>query len=556
MSGRTNDRQVKPRRLQVGGALNPRRDIYISRPEDEELFELLLDGQYANILTSRQTGKSSLVMSTIYRLRESGVRRAYVDLTSLGAPDGVERYYKGLLEKIRRDLALDIDLNNWWRSITADTLNQRLMSFFREVVCGASESPAVIVLDEIDSTLKLKYTDDLFTALRAMYNERPLVPAYERITFCLVGVATPNELIKERRTTAYNVGRTLELGDFVAGRDDLTLLAEALGVEPGNSMLDRVLSWTGGHPYLTMRVTQSMIERRAESAADVDRLIEETFQSLDRVSHDVHFEQILRFIQTRLSHGADSISLYQNVLRGERERDLPTLTHTELKLSGLVKRDPDGFLMIRNSIYERLFDLHWVEGVSARLSHRVETLEAQLRDRDRLAALGVTITRDERGLGNAVKFPNSISQPMLDEAALLFWAVELIVSLNLSNQFGNTVQVSDVSMLSGLTQLQSLSLSNTQVSDVNILSGLTQLQWLDLRNTQVSDVSMLSGLTQLQWLSLDGTRVTSEEVAALRQAFAAKGNRKVSISGGRALSTVASFPRRSAWSFLKRLWPF
>jgi hypothetical protein len=71
--------------------------------------------------------------------------------------------------------------------------------------------PVVIFQDEIDSTLKLAFTDDLFTAIRGMYNERTLVPAYERISFCLLGVATPNELIKDRRTTPYNVGCTMKV---------------------------------------------------------------------------------------------------------------------------------------------------------------------------------------------------------------------------------------------------------------------------------------------------------------------------------------------------------
>src|SRR5262249_49566261 len=95
---------------------------------------------------------------------------------------------------------------------------------------------------------------------------------------------------------------------------------------------------------------------------------EETFQTLDRVSSDVHFQQILRFIETRLSHGPDSLSLYQGILEGKWERDTPTLAHTELKLSGLVKRDLDGFLVVRNRIYARLFDRRWVEGARARLS--------------------------------------------------------------------------------------------------------------------------------------------------------------------------------------------
>jgi hypothetical protein len=31
-------------RLQVGGTLNPRRHVYIERPEDARVFELLLHG--------------------------------------------------------------------------------------------------------------------------------------------------------------------------------------------------------------------------------------------------------------------------------------------------------------------------------------------------------------------------------------------------------------------------------------------------------------------------------------------------------------------------------
>ena len=104
-----------------------------------------------------------------------------------------------MLDKIARDLKLGINVGDWWQGFAGETLNQQLMRFFRDIVAGAADSPAVVFLDEIDSTLKLDFTDDLFTALRAMYNERSLVPAYERIAFCLVGVATPNELIKDRR---------------------------------------------------------------------------------------------------------------------------------------------------------------------------------------------------------------------------------------------------------------------------------------------------------------------------------------------------------------------
>ena len=79
----------------------------------------------------------------------------------------------------------------------------------------------MIFLDEIDGMLKLPYSDDFFVAIRGMYNERPEEPAFRDITFCLFGEATPNELIKDRRTTPYNVGRTIELRDFDPEHDNL-----------------------------------------------------------------------------------------------------------------------------------------------------------------------------------------------------------------------------------------------------------------------------------------------------------------------------------------------
>jgi hypothetical protein len=130
-------------------------------------------------------------------------------------------------------------------------------------------APLVIFLDEIDSTLKLPFTDDLFTAMRSIYNERAMVPAYERITFCLLGVASANELIKDRRTTPYNIGETLELSDFDATREDVSELAAALNDDPQRaaSLLERVLYWTGGHPYLTTRLCVDLRAARTSTPA-------------------------------------------------------------------------------------------------------------------------------------------------------------------------------------------------------------------------------------------------------------------------------------------------
>jgi Leucine-rich repeat (LRR) protein/signal recognition particle receptor subunit beta len=69
-------------------------------------------------------------------------------------------------------------------------------------------------------------------------------------------------------------------------------------------------------------------------------------------------------------------------------------------------------------------------------------------------------------------------------------------------------KITDISFLSGMTQLQSLVLSYNQITDISFLSGLTKLQSLDLINNQITDISFLSGMTQLQSLVLSSNQIT------------------------------------------------
>ena len=68
-------------------------------------------------------------------------------------------------------------------------------------------------------------------------------------------------------------------------------------------------------------------------------------------------------------------------------------------------------------------------------------------------------------------------------------------------------KVTDVTCLAALPNLQELYLKDTAVSDVTPISHLSKLQTLDLSGTNVVDVSLLSDLTQLTYLDISGTNV-------------------------------------------------
>ena len=74
--------------------------------------------------------------------------------------------------------------------------------------------------------------------------------------------------------------------------------------------------------------------------------------------------------------------------------------------------------------------------------------------------------------------------------------------------------VSDISALSNLTNLTELSLYSNLISDVSALAGLTNLTHLLLYNNVISDISALAGLTNLKVLNLSRNLISDVSVLA------------------------------------------
>jgi Leucine-rich repeat (LRR) protein len=255
----------------------------------------------------------------------------------------------------------------------------------------------------------------------------------------------------------------------------------------------------------------------------VDDHVRAVFANLDRVTRDDHFHYIVRFVDTRLSQGIASLNLYQRILRGARERDQASLAHAELKLSGLVKRDPDGFLVVRNRIYQRLFDERWVQstqpkrtavryrqlGIAASVALFitvgamtawqvlfVQPSISELNVREMLAEMNISIGTAEGGVIHAV-FPPRATQADVEDAIPLLQALGSVTELDLTR-----TQIKDVKPLARLSTLKVLKLSGTPTKDVTPLEALTGLEALDLSGTQVSSLMPLAKLPALVSLSL------------------------------------------------------
>jgi hypothetical protein len=137
-------------------------------------------------------------------------------------------------------------------------MTHRFSLFFSDVVGKSIRERVVVFVDEIDTTLALDFTDDFFAAIRALANARAQTRDLSRTSFVLIGVATPSDLVKDPERTPFNIGQRVNLTDFSAAEAEELL--EGLNAPHASSreILSAVLSWTGGHPYLTLRVLRSL----------------------------------------------------------------------------------------------------------------------------------------------------------------------------------------------------------------------------------------------------------------------------------------------------------
>src|SRR5205807_3583325 len=181
----------------------------------EELYCALRGGEFCYVLTSRQMGKSSLMVRTAVRMRAEGVKVISLDLTAFGQNITPEQWYDGMRDRLGRQLGLSREIDAYWERASSMGPLQRLMQVIGEVVLPRIDVPLVIFVDEIDFSRSLPFaTDEFFAAIRECYNRRTEDPMVRRLTFCLLGVASPSDLIRDTRSTPFNIGRRIELSDF------------------------------------------------------------------------------------------------------------------------------------------------------------------------------------------------------------------------------------------------------------------------------------------------------------------------------------------------------
>lgn len=358
----------------AGGTLWREAPSYIVRPADDELFRQTLAGEYCDVLAARQMGKSSLMVRTANRLQENGAQTAILDISTLGGGISTpESWFFGFLDELAVQLGLDIDVDDWWEVHSHHNPVQRFNNFLRDVVLAEIRTPIAIFVDEIDSALGMAFTDDFFAAIRAAYNARASEADFQRLTFILLGVARPADLIRDPVRTPYNIGTHIHLSDFTLSElQPFQNVLEAVYPGQGRQIIEWVLEWTSGQPYLTQKLCATLAQAPEQPCTpeSVEQMVRRLF-----FTEEARKESNLRAIRDRIESSPNKtrmLLIYERILQGKPVPDEErSPAKNELKLTGLVspsaqsqctaERSEPRCLQVRNRIYRTVFDLEWVQ---------------------------------------------------------------------------------------------------------------------------------------------------------------------------------------------------
>src|SRR5215813_649851 len=309
----------------AGGTLRPDAPSYIERHADQELYDRLLQGHFCYVLTARQMGKSSLMVHCVERLRRSGIVVAVLDLTAIGQNLTIEQWYGGLLLQLGQQLDLEDELINIWQNQPHVSMLQSWLNIIRQVVLPRVSQRLVIFVDEIDMVLNLPFAaDEFFAGIRECYNERGECEEMTYLTFCLLGVAAPTDLVRDSRMTPFNIGRRIELHDFT----EAEAMSLAAGLSPkasnGRLLLKRIFHWTGGHPYLTQRFCLAIAENgKVRTIRDVDHVCAEFFLS------PYSYDDNLLFVRAHMLANKTDLAGVLDLYRQIRSRNKVQDEHTD-----------------------------------------------------------------------------------------------------------------------------------------------------------------------------------------------------------------------------------
>lgn len=346
--------------------------VYVNRDADTKVFNYLAAGNTTLIISSRQTGKTSLAYAVANRLKtEENHEVCVIDMRNVATTTDPEVWHKqfflevGLHLEIDDQVVIDFITQMKDRSYCA-----RITEFFRSIVRQKADQSRTItfIIDELDTVQASGFhTDEFFDAFRILHNERDDL----KMSFAFMSINHPLNLIKLSGGSSFNIGIPLVLPDFDSNSNDhVEALAEGLDLEreQAKDVIRKVLYFTGGQPFLTILICQKFKDQQGTKPEHIEPIVQAYIDDIKnkRIS-DVHFANARDIILYKPTYAYKVLDLYRQSLEGPVS--ISGAGHREmaiLRAAGLI-RERNNTLEPRCRMYRDFFDEVWCKNVQGEI---------------------------------------------------------------------------------------------------------------------------------------------------------------------------------------------
>lgn len=380
-------------------------ECYVERAIDRELLDFFIevhDLRLAFILAPRQMGKTSLIRKFKKRINEQKIAvYVEIDFQAHGSVKSEENLYNNLLKHIVEQSTQGIEDENLNKKIDSIMESKKQISSalkfqdcLKHILEFIDNKKIIIFIDEVQYLLDWGLQNIFFSMMRGIAQRDENL--WNNLKFVLVGVMNPNDLITSSGQI-FNKYQLFEMTN-ISNCEPLWkgLLEVTSSPAQAAKVVEVILGFTGGKPYLTQYFCESILREGQNKKLDLNnqsnfeqslkdifnkKIIPELMEK-DPQHHIKSIRNRFLLSERNLREKIKALTLYQQLLTN------PTPIHwnesyeqKELIISGLAIRDGKT-INIACPIYSGIFDIKWTQRIIQTITQRLECAMSEKIERD------------------------------------------------------------------------------------------------------------------------------------------------------------------------------
>lgn len=367
--------------IQLGGGLE-RQKLSIRRGIDREIQQTLWFGGNCFVLAPQQCGKSSLRLWLEEQFRDTSACWVQIDLGGLDAPAGTEAFYRHICKRLGESLSVPELVHKFDENSDKEEPADRLARCLELAVERSDEKNIFLVFDEAEQLL-IAGSDPVALAAGRLHFFTVLAASLQQVnarlahalTCCFFGNASFEELVPESVELFRKQANVFYLADFT--REELAQAAAAFPKDYPNvsRLLSRVYHWTGGHPFLSLRLCEELRQQGPHPllAEEPEKVVDAVVERLYLEPKVPPVDPCIQTIRQRICSPPltplqleRTLRTYNKLIQQVEKSPEPLNPHSpeqrELWLCGLLARriqEDAVYLGLRNRIFSFIFDEAW-----------------------------------------------------------------------------------------------------------------------------------------------------------------------------------------------------